>query len=289
MNLIGYLEPMRLRKSDRILGSFVTGAKGRKLVTQSLDADADAHAFYGQLWTAARLVPEAIASGKPYWHLDNGWVFPGRGERDGYYRVTYRSPSPAFIPGTDPQRALSIGARLHPWRQDGRHVLIALPGPNFGAPWGLRMSAWTQAIYDRVRAVTDRPILMRGKDSSEPLARHLKDAWCLVTHSSNVAVDAVLAGVPAVVEASSPTAPLGNIGLEWVERPHLSDRRGEWLSSLCWQQFTPAEMKSGFAWEALQRLLLPVVEQGHGAHDRHDDDQHAQGQPPRRRHRGTGG
>lgn len=262
MNLIGYLEPMRLRKSDRILGSFVTGAGGRKLTTQSLDADADAHAFYGQLWTAVRLVPEAIASGKPYFHLDNGWFKPGRGERDGYYRITYRSPSPAFIPGTDPQRALDIGARLRPWREDGGHVLVALPGQHFGAPWGLRMSGWTHAILDRVRAVTDRPIVVRGKDTDRPLALDLDGAWCVVTHSSNVAVDAVLAGVPAVVEPSSPTAPLGNVGLEWIRKPHLSEQRGEWLSSLCWQQFTPAEMKSGMAWEAIRRLLLPAVRKG---------------------------
>jgi hypothetical protein len=255
MRLTGYLEPMRLLKSRRIIGSFARGAGGRAIPTGCLDLDAKDHAFCGQLWTAERLLPDCIRLGLPYWHLDNGWVRPGRGDAEGFYRVTRNGMTPAFIRRADPARAVAIGARLTPWRARGRHILLALPGEAFGKPWGLRMAPWAQDIHTRVRAVTDRPIRVRPKDTRRPLAADLAEAWCVVTHSSNVAVDAVLAGIPAIVEPTSPTAPLGNVGLEWIEQPHLSDLRGEWLASLMWQQFTPQEMRDGLAWEALGRLL----------------------------------
>lgn len=260
--LTGYLEPMRLRKSRRILGAFIAGAGGRLLSTQSFDYDAQDHVFYGQLWGAERLLPEAERAGCPYWHIDNGWISPGRGDLHGYYRVTRNGIAPAFLRGLDGGRAREAGAVLHPWRQGGGHVLLCLPGPNFGRPWGMDMAAWTADALERVRAATDRPVMVRGKDADRPLHVDLAGAWCIVTHSSNVAVDAVLAGIPAIVEPTSPTAPLGNVGMEWIESPRLSDLREEWLASLCWQQFTPAEMRSGFAWATLERLLSRDRAQG---------------------------
>ncbi len=257
--LVGYLEPVRLRKTRRIVGAFIRGAGGRLLTTYTLDVGAREHVFWGQIWGALHLVPDAIRAGVPYWHIDNGWINPGRGEAHGYYRVTRNSPSPTFTRGTDPARAQAMGARFQPWRTDGSHVLICLPGANFGRPWGLKMEQYAAEIEGRVRLVTGRPIRVRPKQTDVPLARDLAGAWCVVTHSSNVAVDAVLAGVPAVVEPTAPTAPLGNVGLEWINNPHLSPLRGEWLASLCWQQFTPEEMREGLAWEALQAMHPPAA------------------------------
>lgn len=251
-----YIEPLRIRKWRRIVGSFARGIPGSKLLTSTFDDDASCNVVYGQIWSALHLIPDAIRSGKPYFHLDNGWVRPGKGERDGYYRVTRNGCTPIFLPGADPSRAAALNTTLRPWRPDGGHILICMPGPNFGRAWGLDMNPWIASIEDRVRSLTNRRVVVRPKLAENSLARDLAGAWCVVTHSSNVSVEAVIAGIPAIVEETSPTAPLGNVGLGWMRDPYLSPLRGEWLSSLAWQQFTTSQMESGEAWDCLNQVGL---------------------------------
>jgi hypothetical protein len=75
----------------------------------------------------------------------------------------------------------------------------------------------------------------------------------VVTHSSKVAVDAVIAGVPAIVEPSNPAAPVCSTRLEDIETP-LMPSRAKWWASLMAQQFTLDEMRRGFAAEAMQAI-----------------------------------
>jgi len=82
----------------------------------------------------------------------------------------------------------------------------------------------------------------------------MRDCWALVTHSSNVAVDAVIAGVPVFVEPTSPAAPVGNLDLAKMENPNMPER-GPWFDSLMAQQFTVDEMRSGLAREYMQMVI----------------------------------
>jgi hypothetical protein len=90
-----------------------------------------------------------------------------------------------------------------------------------------------------------------------PLAEDFTDCWAVVTHSSNIATDAVLGGLPAFVEKTAPTAPLGNLSLRNLDHPTLASRReiDAWWSSLMCQQFTLAEMRSGLAHSYLSAVM----------------------------------
>jgi hypothetical protein len=148
---------------------------------------------------------------------------------------------------------------LKPWRPagSGRHVLVAYPGPAFGVMLGLDMQAWSDTITERVRQHTDLPLLFREKKCERPLVDDLADARCVVTHSSNVAVDAIVEGVPAIVEKWNPAAPVCSGDLADIERPPTPDRRQWWASLMC-QQYTLAEMASGLAWHYMQRVMAEV-------------------------------
>jgi hypothetical protein len=169
-------------------------------------------AVWGQEWLALRVLPDAIAASRPFWHLDNGFHRPAGGSPHGYYRITYRGMSPVLLRNPEPRPALRVTMR--PWRKDGRHVVLALPGETFGRAIGLDVPGWIATIEARLRAATDRPIHVRPKYSATPLAGDQRDAWALVTHSSNVAVDAVLAGIPVF---AAPTSP--GVDLSWLTRP----------------------------------------------------------------------
>jgi len=221
--------------------------------------DGQPFAIYGQTWTANGNLPRALAERRPVFLVDNGYWMPGRGLRSGYYRITYRGLAPIFLKGAPAPRARPA---MRPWRKRGRHVLIAMPGDGYGSTVGLDMTAWKATIVAEVTKYTDRPIRVRDKPGywerpSRPLAADLSNCWALVTHSSNVAVDAVLAGVPVIVAETNPAAPVGVTDLARIEEPICPDR-DEWWASLLAQQYMLPEMRGGFARDMLQRVTEQV-------------------------------
>lgn len=209
---------------------------------------------WGHRWLAERIVPRAILDGTEWWLIDNGYHLPAQGGAQGYYSLTRCGVSPAMIEG-DPSR---LPVRMAPWRMDGRFVLIAMPGEGFGRMMGINGDKWRREIAARVRRHTDRPISIRDKGSPTPLAADLTGAWALVTHSSKVAVDAVVAGVPVIVEPTNPAAPVGSTDLSEIETPRLPDRAA-WWQALMAQQFTLAEMRTGRAAAMMERVRDAVV------------------------------
>lgn len=200
---------------------------------------------WGQMWLTLRTVPPALKSGRPFWVIDNGYWEPARGMARGYYRLTYCSMSPVLLPNAPSHR---LGTRqLKPWRKGNSlsPVVLGMPGLDFGLAVGIDVRTWAADILPRIRKATSREIIVRPKKSPVALERDLSGAWALVTHSSNVAVDAVLAGIPVFVEPTNPAAPVGRIQLE-IEQPTKPDRY-PWLCSLSCQQFTLDEMRSGEA------------------------------------------
>jgi hypothetical protein len=212
---------------------------------------------WGQIWLTLDMIPEALKEDRPFWYIDNGYWNSAKGGEHGNYRFTYRSMTPIMLRDSDPVRARPVMNRLRPWRKDGKHIVLAMPGMSFGKAMGLDMIAWSQTIEARLKAVTDRPIVVRNKASTaRALWKDLENAWALVTHSSNVAVDAVISGTPVFVEPTSAAAPVGQVELGLIEQPVMPDRV-PWLNSLACQQFTINEMRSGIC----QRWMQKVAEQ----------------------------
>lgn len=236
-----------------VMEALAEGWPGGKLIKGDPPNDAEPFAVYGQTWGAERLLPPAIKDHRPFWHIDNGFWHPGRGSDRGYYRMSYRSMMPVFLPDVSDERARATKVQMKPWRKTGSHILFATPGREYGRALGLRMDLWTSRTHTKLRRSTDRRIVMRDKGCKIPLDVQLRDCWALVTHSSNVAVEAVLAGVPVIVAEGAAAAPVGLTSVQDVDNPVTPDRDAWWASLLC-QQFTPAEMASGLAYEHLSAV-----------------------------------
>ena len=80
-------------------------------------------------------------------------------------------------------------------------------------------------------------------------------AHALVTHSSNVAIEAACLGTPVFVAPTSAAAPVGRVDLADIEMPIYPDRE-PWLAHLAYNQFSFEEIRSGEAW----RMLLELEE-----------------------------
>ena len=85
------------------------------------------------------------------------------------------------------------------------------------------------------------------------LSDDLKNCYALVTHDSNIAVEAIMAGVPVFVTGTSPAQVFGNVDLFTIVEPRMEFDRWEWLSILANNQWTLNEIRDGMAYETLNK------------------------------------
>lgn len=245
------ITPERVAKTKRLMDALKKGwGEPCRIVTGAPPEDGKPFIVWGQRWLGEKLIPKAIKSGRPFWHIDNGFWNSARGGEIGNYRFSYRGLSPVMM-DKPARRARDI--KPQPWKTGGDYVLLAYPSPTFGRCLGMDMAKWRRETQQRLKGC-GLPIRHREKDCSRPLTEDLAGAMALVTHSSNVAVEAAVAGVPVVVEPTSAAAPIGSASIHDLNRPD----RSHWLASLASQQFTLGEMASGVAFTMLSRVSAQV-------------------------------
>jgi hypothetical protein len=231
---------------------------------------------YGCLRGLLPTIKQAQREGRTYFYGDNGYFFPGKTERS-YFRITknalqhtgtgkWPKPKQAAL-----RRWQDLRIQIKPWRQSGAHVLVCPPLRLWGAIWGFDSDRWLADTLATLRLHTDRELRVRAKlswqDNKSPntpnyegrdksslnttLAEDLVDAWAVVTHSSNVAVESVLAGVPVFNTNQCAGSIMGLSDLSKIESPIMPDSREHWAVMLANNQFQLSEMRSGLAWRML--------------------------------------
>jgi hypothetical protein len=141
---------------------------------------------------------------------------------------------------------------LWPWSKNGKHIVIAEPSPTYCRFHNIE--GWTQRTVNRLRQLTDRPLIIRDKEMqrfSRKLHADLKDAHALVTHGSNAAVEAVIMGYPVFVDSCSAAALVGKTNIAEIENPIYPDRE-QWAYSLAYCQFNEEELVDGTLWRLIQ-------------------------------------
>lgn len=163
---------------------------------------------------------------KHHGHLMRDWQ-----HRDGYALLIGQVPNDMSL--------APVKGRLDGWYRETAAALKA-------AGWDVRFRPHPVALEKRVGGdVPGVPTI--GGTLDEALA----GAGVVVTFNSNTAVDAVLAGVPAItVDEGSMAWPVTGHEISDVLRPD----RGAWAARLAWCQYSDAEMRSGECWAAVNGL-----------------------------------
>jgi hypothetical protein len=234
-----YPQPGKGKALD-VCRAFAAGCGGRVLEQTPAALLPGAAAFYGVRPQWAHLWSQAKAEGREWFYIDNGFIGAGR------FRIA-RNAVQAAQCRPDPARLAGLGVTIAPWRRGGRHVLVCLQSDEFMGT----VAGFTGDIAAAVCDQTDRPVRVRRKGNPRPLAADLADCWCVVTWASNAAVEAILAGVPAIVLGESAAAPMAGDGLDQIDAPPTPDGREEWAAGLAASQWTLEEIASGKAWAEL--------------------------------------
>jgi hypothetical protein len=173
------------------------------------------------------------------------------GKDGGYYRWIVNAYQMQTVRDVPDDRWKALDQPLWPWRKTGRHIVVAEPSPTYQRFHGIE--GWTERTIAELKAITDRPIVVRDKEMQRfgrKLHEDLKGAHCLVTHGSNAAVESVIMGCPVFVHPDSAASLVGRTDLKDIEQPLYPDRE-PWAWSLAYSQFSEVELVNGVLWRLL--------------------------------------
>jgi hypothetical protein len=188
--------------------------------------------------------------------------------RDQYYRVGVNgwSPEKYVCAGLPSSRFEALGLEIKPWQTGRNEILIAGCSPKSALDHGLEYMAWEAQAAQQL-AKCGAPLMYRPKPTDKlktplagvgydqrPVGDALRTARAVVTHHSNAAIDALLAGIPAHSEtgaAAVMSLPLNQL----LEAPEPAGR-AQFLHDIAWLQWTLAEMRSGACWAHLKERGL---------------------------------
>lgn len=237
---------------------------------QPLD-DADIGFAYG--WGHPKMFDAYQKRGGTFVYADLGWWDrkPALRPNDGYHKLVVgaRDPVAYFRGKHDDSRMNALGIKIAPWRTEGRTIVLAGMSAKSAKTRGFAPYEWERAAIERIRQHTDRPIVFRPKPSwaeakpidgcrfsppGQVLAEALQKCWAVVTLHSNVAVDALCAGIPCVAEEGVAACLSGTY--EALDAPELPDGREQLVADIAWQQWSTDEMRVGLAWRHLKEAGL---------------------------------
>jgi hypothetical protein len=182
----------------------------------------------------------------------------------------------------DDQRWPLFKHTFKPWKQTGDNILI-LGQHDASEQWnGMpSMNIWFEQQINEIRKHTTRPIQVRPhprnpvgfdpkKYNDVTLVRPvmdrntiddtnfkdtLSDAWAVVNHSSNPAIEAVINGIPVFVSADSLCYDVGNHSLTQINNP-LMPARQMWADKLAHTEWFEEEIENGLPWERIRNSII---------------------------------
>lgn len=209
----------------------------------------------------AKIHEDHNRQGKTSISISDGFV--RRGWQPGAYFAATRNGLHAYgdqirlMPG---DRWAKLGVKLRPWSpNENGHILIAHQHtPAFD---GHDRQPWFHETIRLLKEKTDRQLILRPHPrdrkrsdlppgclvSTRSFREDLENAWAVVTYDSNMAVDALLYGIPVFTAGKTKADPLACHDIEQIVDPPKPDRQ-QWAHDLAYSQFNVNELRAGLPW-----------------------------------------
>jgi hypothetical protein len=260
---------------DRVIRAFAQGCNA-KLVEGWKYEPAEVAVVFGvkkdripQSWARGKIIDKQRRDGGKVLVLETGYINRGDGP-DAHYaagwggingRADFRNANSL----RDRWELLGVG--LREWRDVTPRVVVCAQIPHDASVQFTDHRGWCQMVSAHYSRHTGCQTLFRphplakGVDygvhgvefSDAPLAHDLEIAGLVVTFNSNAAVEAVIAGVPAIsMDHGSMAFGVTSHDLVLPENAIRPDRT-QWAWDLAHTQWTLDEFRSGLAWAQLSK------------------------------------
>lgn len=225
--------------------------------------------FYGLSEGLSRVLNDYVNAGRTAVYIDLGyWGRRKKTRYDGFHKLSVngRHPTDYFQNHPHPDdRFRHFDLPIRPWRESGKHIIVAGMSGKGSLAEGFAPEQWERQAVAKLRSFTRRPIIYRPKPNyvsarpipgtifqrDVPLDEALAGAHAVVCHHSNVAIDAIISGVPAFCVKGA-ALPMAAEDLCMIENPFMPEGREQWAADLAYTQYSIEEMMRGMAWAYLR-------------------------------------
>lgn len=214
----------------------------------------------------------------------NLFLYADPGNTKHYLRYSFDGVFPTtgfyFDKEIDPIRWQKISKNLNislkPYRTSGTHILICCQRNGGWSMKGKPVEQWLSETIAKVKAFSDRPIVVRPHPGDKKWRNYLKishpnvtlstnhiiqdlsNAWATVLHNSSPAVASAIEGVPVFLTDPDPqfsqAAEVSNTNLKRLEDPKMFDRQS-WIEKLSMCHWNFDELQSGEAWQFFKKFI----------------------------------
>lgn len=197
-----------------------------------------------------------------FWFIDSGYTNFLHGSKKQWHRLVPNHIHPAIDNRYFPADRLPLLPVMpNPWRSEGRDILVIESSERHHCVFGTDSETWKQQLTEELRAHTGRNIEFRPKILSRKIRQSVyemlqqdPDRWyCVISHSSAAAIEAIWLGIPAITLGQHITNPVSRSQIE-----HINDLYrgpiGNWLCALTYSQFTKQELITGQAIKLIRQF-----------------------------------
>lgn len=245
--------------------------------------DTDVAVFFGVKGHSRAIYEDHRAMGKATIYLDKGYTRDKGGDgHTKYTRASVNAPSPVAYMMREKKssrRFERLGVQLKSRQNHSGHVLFCGSSAKYHFFHRLdEPTAFARKLVRTLRGLTERHVIYRPKPSwrgavavpgtsmsrgDSSIQDALKSCHVLITHGSAAAMDAILAGVPALVLGDAIARPIAETDIANVEKPFWPNdkKRLRWAAAMAHCQWTKAELESGEAWEELRQEIVFQADQ----------------------------
>jgi len=258
--------------SSLIFEAFAQGCKllGHEVVYNDSNSDVDviwSVLFNGRMLGNYGIWKTARSMHKPVVILEVGTL-----QRNATWKVGINGVDKhAYVKSSkdDSTRAKLLGLEFKSWNTNGEYILIC-GQHNKSLLWHGQptMSTWIQNTIINLRAVTDRPILIRPhprcpvakfdhlfkhvhwqlpqklKNTYDTYDISFENIWTTISWNGTCGIHSILNGVPAIVGPSSLASDVSSQNLRSIETP-LYSLRQQWVNNLAYTEWTTEEIAQG--------------------------------------------
>lgn len=237
--------------ADRVADSFIKlGYKEHRLYEKRQIFHDDCHIGYGILRGVGEVYKNCQNVKQKFVFIDKGFFKPGHFE--GYYRFGVNYFQQSYEPnGFDDTRLNQIlgNEPLELEKYNGDCILVIPPSEAVAEFYHLGSTKiWLADMLVNLSQVTERPIIVRYKSSGTPLDEHLRQAYCVVTHTSSIAWQSLRHGIPSISDPRGIINGWNNLTIRDIDsdKMRVGDIR-KLYSYMSQYQFTLKEIEQGRA------------------------------------------
>ncbi len=207
---------------------------------------------YGILRGTGDIFKHNEAHSIDYYEVDRGYINPKH--FDGYYRISKNGMQAKYVDKDLPSDRLDkLKIKRENWFNPKGKIIVCPPSEYIEHYYGLASNKWEDMVTSAISSITMRPFKVRHKSDTTPLEYDLQECFGVVTFNSNVAIDAVIKGLPVFTGYQSIFHEWGTNALEEFldSCAPTNEQIDKLLRFISYNQFTLEEIRNGTAWRLL--------------------------------------